>query len=258
MIYKKTTDHDFRGEAAAENHITFELIDYTCKLELEDAPPVFYLQETHPALEGLPDIINEISFNASNRSANQGEDSILFGAVSKQITKSGFCTQGALMSKNRDLDEMLCSKFAYAFDSLLMEKLPPRHRVSSIKVEGQSILPEYRMGDTVFTSGVINRNSAFRYHYDGFNLKNTYTLMVVFRKNASGGHLVFPEYGIGFKLDSQAIIMFYGKGILHGVTPIQKHADDAYRISVVYYASENLGKCKTFEEELAEAQSKEI
>jgi|GEM_PF-3211043 len=258
MKFRKIPKSFFEGEESLESHITDELIDYTCKVELEDAPPVFYFQESHPVLGELPDIINEISFNASNRSANKGNDSILFGAVSKQISKSGFCTHGALMSKNRDLDELLCSKFAYAFDSLLCEKLPGSYAFSRRSVNGQSILPEYRMGNTIFTSGVINRNSAFRYHQDGFNLKDTYTLMVVFRKNASGGHLVFPEYGIGFKLDNQAIIMFYGKGILHGVTPIQKLTDDAYRISVVYYASENLGKCKTFEEELAEAQSREV
>src|SRR5690606_8892473 len=108
-----------------------------------------------------------------------------------------------------------------------------RHKISEIMLSQKFIQPEYKFGKTNFTSGIINKNSAFNYHIDGFNLQNTYSSMIVFKRNVTGGHLVFPEYGIGFKLQNNAIINFYGKKILHGVTPIIKHSKDAYRLSIV-------------------------
>jgi hypothetical protein len=253
--FKKISTSNFKGLEALDEHISIELIDTTCIIELEGAPPVFYLNEKHPELGAIAKIIDQIRFNSSERSANKGKDSILFGAVNRAIGKIGSCTQGALHSRSPELDQELCTTFATVHDSLLNEFLPSWHKIGKIRVDQKPILDEYKMLDTNFTSGIINRNSSFRYHFDDFNLRNTYSSMIVYKKKVSGGFLVFPEYGIGFKLDDQSIIQFYGKKILHGVTPIQKHADDAHRISVVYYTSKDLDKCLTYEDELKRVQN---
>ena len=248
--FSKIIEESVAGTQALESHISVELIEETCIVELEGAPPVAYFNEKHSGLNTIVEDIRKIQFNLSTRSANKGEKSILFGAVNRKISKMGFCTQGALLSKNRQLNRKLITVFANVLDGLLKTHLPARHMVGKIKLTQKLINDEYLMGDTNFTSGIINFNSPFAYHKDGFNMTNTYSSMIVYKKNVSGGYLVFPEYGIGFKLDNQSIIQFYGKGILHGVTPIVQHGADGYRISVVYYVSEELDKCLPFDDEL--------
>lgn len=253
--FKKILTESLLGKDAFESHISVELIEETCTIELEGAPPVAYFNEKYPGLNAIVEEIQTIRFNQSTRTANKGKKSILFGGVNRQISKMGFCTQGALLSKNPQLNKKLITGFAIILDGLLKTHLPARHIVGKIKLTQKPINVEYLMGDTNFTSGIINFNSPFAYHKDGFNMTNTYSSMIVYKKNISGGYLVFPEYGIGFKLDNQAIIQFYGKGILHGVTPIIKHSTDGYRISVVYYVSERLEECLPFDDELKRAQN---
>ena len=256
--FRKTQSENFLNREAKERHITHELINETCFIELEGSAPILYIQEKHNDLNQLGEIISKLDFNSSTRSANKGEKSLLFGAVNKSATKIGVCNQGVLLSKNSEMDETVRTDIAYLLDDILKEYLPERHKIARIKLLQKPIEPEYKFGDTNYTSGIINKNSAFNYHRDTGNLSNTYSSMIVFKKNVTGGHLVLPEYGIGFKLQNNSIINFYGKEIVHGVTPIIKHDKDAFRLSLVYYASQNLDKCLPFEEELKQAQNKKI
>ncbi|MGN8058773.1 hypothetical protein ACTJKN_20975 [Pedobacter sp. 22163] len=255
LNFKKLYSKDFVGNEASIEDISVKLIEESCIVNLEGAPPVAYFQERHPALNEIIDSINALRFNSSTRSANKGSQSILFGAVNRTISRMGFCTHGALVSRDPALHHTLCSTFAIVFNNLLKKYLPSRHKIGGIKTRQKDILPDYIMGASNFTSGIINRNSAFHYHKDGFNMLNTYSSMIVYKGGVSGGYLVLPEYGIGFKCPDQAIVQFYGKGILHGVTPIDKHSDNAYRISVVYYTSDGLDKCLTPSNELIHAQN---
>ncbi|WP_113660971.1 hypothetical protein [Pedobacter nanyangensis] len=255
--YKKIKEMKvYSRSQAMEAHITKDLIDHSCLVELEGAPPILYIEDQHPALEQLPLLINKVTFNASNRAANKGQKSILFGAVNGKINKLGFCTQGALYSNNPELDYILCNDFAIAFDNILRDKLPQRHKVGKVLIDKQNLHSQYRFCKTNYTSGIINVDSAFNYHVDDFNLDNTYSSMVVFKRDMIGGHLIFPEYGIGFKLNNQSLIHFCGKKLLHGVSPIEKLDEGGYRISVVYYASKDLNHCLPYEQELNKAKSK--
>lgn len=256
LFFSKVNTKNYIGQKSCEEDITVQLIQESSFIKLESNRPVLYLDENDPRFDSVLEYIQEIKYGASSRKHNKGNKSILFGAISRSISKYGICNQGAVLSQSPNLDSLLRGSFANVFDNLMHEYLYPFHKVSKIKLSQKPIQPEYRMGNTNFTSGVINFNSPFDYHTDSFNLANTYSAMIVYKKNVSGGYLSFPEYGIGFKLKNRSIILFYGKGIVHGVTPIVKNTKDAYRISIVFYASENLNDCLTAEKEMEKAKNR--
>lgn len=117
----------------------------------------------------------------------------------------------------------------------------------------EQVLPDWRLSDeSLWTSGVINKESSLPYHRDGNNF-DAWSVMPVIRRGVRGGHLHIPEYDIVVPCRDGQAVAFFGKRLVHGVTPMVKTAADGYRISVVYYALRGLKDCHTFAEETAYA-----
>jgi hypothetical protein len=120
----------------------------------------------------------------------------------------------------------------------------------------KQVLPDWRLSDdSLWTSGVINKESSLPYHRDGNNF-DAWSAMPVIRRGVRGGHLHIPEYDLVVPCRDGYGVMFYGKRLVHGVTPMKKLTPDAYRVSVVYYALRGLKDCHTFAEETALAAVK--
>jgi hypothetical protein len=118
------------------------------------------------------------------------------------------------------------------------------------------VLPDWRLSkSSLWTSGVINKESSLPYHRDGNNFP-AWSVMPVIRRGVRGGHLHLPEYDIAIPCRDGFTVAFYGKGLVHGVTPMTKTQRDGYRISIVYYALQGLKDCHTFAEETAMARAK--
>lgn len=117
----------------------------------------------------------------------------------------------------------------------------------------ERVLPDWRLDDhSLWTSGVINKESSLPYHRDGNNF-DAWSVMPVLRRSVRGGFLHIPEYGLTVPARDGWSVAFYGKGLVHGVTPMRKTKADGYRISVVYYALQGLKDCHTFAVETAYA-----
>jgi hypothetical protein len=118
------------------------------------------------------------------------------------------------------------------------------------------VLNEYRIPNTPFTSGIINKNNPLKYHFDAGNFKAVYSCMVVFKHKVSGGHLAMPEYGVAFECAHNTAMMFDGQEILHGVTPIKKEGESSLRYSIVYYSLQQIWNCLPLTEEIARLRNK--
>lgn len=117
----------------------------------------------------------------------------------------------------------------------------------------QQVLPDWRLTEaSLWTSGVINKESSLPYHRDGNNF-DAWSVMPVVRRGVRGGHLHVPEYDMVVPCRDGYTVMFFGKRIVHGVTPMTKLTADGYRVSVVYYALRGLKDCHSFAEETAYA-----
>ena len=118
-----------------------------------------------------------------------------------------------------------------------------------------AVLPEWRIAETQWTSGVLNRNSALPYHYDGNNLEPVWSAMVVARRAVRGGLLHIPELGVHLACRDGEVVFFPGWRFVHGVTPQHVLAKDGYRFSAVFYAVRNMKECLPYDEELARGRA---
>jgi len=103
---------------------------------------------------------------------------------------------------------------------------------------------EWRLGETNWTSGVVNRSSSLPYHRDGFNFA-VWTAMPVLRRHMRGGYLHIPEYNAVVASRDGWAVFFPGYELVHGVTPMTPTREGGYRYSVVYYALKGMKDCFT-------------
>jgi hypothetical protein len=116
-----------------------------------------------------------------------------------------------------------------ALDRVYEEVLPQRHAA-----QAQATSPDFRIGDTCFTTATVNRDATFPVHLDGGNLWGTLSVATVIRSGDFGGGLiVFPRWGLGADLRSRDVLIF-NPGEAHGNTPMVRNGP-CERISVIAY-----------------------
>lgn len=126
-----------------------------------------------------------------------------------------------------------------------------RHRAAASEVREQWMIP-----GSVFTSGIVNYNNPLQYHFDAGNFSQVCSAMIGFRHKTQGGHLACPELGIAFEIGDRSLILFDGQKLLHGVTPIKRLADDAFRFTIVYYSLKQMWNCDTVRGEVDRLRTK--
>lgn len=171
--------------------------------------------------------------------------------------KPAMSQEGCVLTAfNRDFpnEAAFLAHYADVLTTQLGEAFPEIEIMGRDVVE--QVLPDWRLSDhSLWTSGVINKESALPYHRDGNNF-DAWSVMPVVRSGVRGGHLHIPEYDLVVPCRDGIAVAFFGKRLVHGVTPMRKIRNDAYRISVVYYALRGLKDCHTFAEETAYAARK--
>jgi hypothetical protein len=126
---------------------------------------------------------------------------------------------------------------------------PERERDDSARARDR-ILPDWFLGDSYWTSGVLNFNSPIAYHYDANNLP-CWSAMVVVRRGMRGGHLHLPAYDVVLPCRDGDVVFFPGYSTLHSVTPMRRVEHDAYRFTAVYYTIKRMESCGPAEDQLA-------
>ena len=135
---------------------------------------------------------------------------------------------------------------------LLRAELPQRY--AKQLAETEKVPPEYTIRGTPFTTLTVNNNIAAAIHQDAGDFKEGFGVLSVCARGAwSGCHLVFPQYGVAAQLGHGDVLLFNPHD-WHGNTPIEKHSEDAERISVVYYMRRRLTQCLPATEELERAK----
>lgn len=106
----------------------------------------------------------------------------------------------------------------------------------------EQVKPDWRLGETSWTSGIVNQSTDLPYHRDGYNFA-VWTAMPVLRRHMTGGYLHIPEYDVTVESRDGWAVFFPGYHLVHGVTPMRPTRDDGYRYSVVYYALRGMKDC---------------
>jgi hypothetical protein len=118
------------------------------------------------------------------------------------------------------------------------------------------IKDDWKIEGTPFSSGIINKNNALKYHFDSGNIKQVYSNMVCFKKNCEGGYLVLPEFDVALEVANKSITFFDGQDIMHGVSPFKLKTYDGYRFTIVYYTLQQMWKCEPIDEEIVRIRNR--
>jgi hypothetical protein len=190
-----------------------------------------------------------IKYDKNKRLAGLITRSRIFGYKPREKIRNDFCTSTMLAKESPKEHQIICN-FAKTLSKIYKKQCPEIYNEHADLTKSK-LLPEWTIGDTPFSSGIVNKNNALHYHFDSGNFKNVYSNMVAFKSNVKGGYLSIPAYDIGLEIANNSLVLFDGQKILHGVTPIKLLSENAYRLSIVYYSLQQMWNCQPLNEELA-------
>lgn len=206
--------------------------------------------------EEIVNLLRRIHYPRDSRSSGMLSVSKVFGFEPRRVTRRDYCHGAKLGWEDPEANEKI---MAYAervgrYYEQYHSELYAEHQAM---VAG--VLPDYKLKNSVFTSGIINKNNPLPYHLDAGNFPNVWSNMLVFKRNCDGGHLSVPEYDACFELKDNSLLMFDGQNLVHGVTPFRRNSyrDKLYwRFSVVFYSLAGMWHCLPPHEELKRIQAK--
>lgn len=245
---KKLEISQYKMRSALESDCS-QLVDYDCLVTVNDVPRILYCKinaDTSP----LRWAVKTIHYEETTRTSGLKTRSAIFGFSPRVTMRKDFCSATA-MSKTYPKQHFLICQFGKELTKLYQnffpETLEKHYALSEEKVKDQWKIPE-----TPFTSGIVNKNNPLKYHHDSGNFKNVLSNMIVLKKGVKGGRLACPEFDLKFECSDDHVVIFDGAKILHGVTPIIKPEGDenSYRYSVVYYSLEQMWNCDDVKEEV--------
>ncbi|WP_175280076.1 hypothetical protein [Prescottella equi] len=214
----------------------------TIAFDADSGEPVFAYLNLGPAGEHLRETVLDFTVTEVGRASGNDNRGRTFGySPRRPVYRREACSQTSLMAEapagHVQLEQwanILRGKLA-DIDPKLVEN---GDRATDV------VLPEWKLGDSYWTSGVINLSARLPYHRDGFNFK-AWSAMPVFRRHMRGGYLSIPEYDTVIPCRDGWAAFFPGWELVHGVTPMKATHADGYRYSIVYYALSGMKDCFT-------------
>lgn len=201
----------------------------------------------------ITDALHRIKYEHGYRTSGLNSTSRIFGYSPRITIRKDYCAATALAYEHPQIHALITS-YAKRVATYYRQFNPDLYVYHQQQTE--KVLPEWTLEDSVFTSGIINKDNPLAYHFDTGNFKNVWSNMLVFKQQIEGGYLAVPEYNIGFKVAHNTLLMFDGQNILHGVTPIHKMSSNAYRYSIVYYSLMQMWHCLPPQDEIRRIRKK--
>lgn len=202
-------------------------------------------------------MLNSVKFSVDQRTSGIVTNSEIFGYRPRLTGSIGkkTCNKTTFGNKYKAIEDALNNVVGIA--DKLYSKYNPR-AYSKHQEYSNKVLSQYLIDDTVFTSGIINKNNPLKYHYDTGNFRGVSSIMLGLKSPGSkGGYLSMPEYGIALEVADGSISMFDGQEQIHGVTPIEGRSKNSYRYTIVMYSLLQMWSCGTSEEEILLARKRE-
>jgi hypothetical protein len=193
-------------------------------------------------------LIKNAKYTKGARSNGIPSQSAIFGYLPRVPYRNDFCRLTADTKNQKKIADNIL-EYSKIIDEIYKELLPEQHELN-LEIVNTNIEKDYIIKDTPFTTINFNVNHAIRYHRDTGNFKDVYSNVLIIKEDVIGGHLICPEYNIGFEQGDGALILFDGQKIIHGVTPIKQMNENGFRASCVFYSLATMKNCYPYKEEL--------
>lgn len=218
---------------------------------LEHGVPLLVYKELGSTIDSAPlcAALERLDFKTDQRSSNLPTTSKTLGHQPRNTVRRDYCSTAAMAREYPQAHALLC-RFAVAATAHYRADNPALHDKHQA-IAQEHVLDEWRIEQTPFTSGIVNKNNPLLYHFDGGNDRDVWSCMFVFRQNVAGGYLAVPEFDLAFALPNNSLFMFDGQRILHGVTPLARRSRASYRYSVVFYSRRDMWNCLPLDQEVA-------
>jgi hypothetical protein len=193
-------------------------------------------------------LVKNTKYSKSARSNGIPTQSAIFGSLPRVPYRNDYCRITADTKTQRKIAYEIL-EFSKIIDDVYKDLLPAQHELN-LQIVRSNVEQDYIIKDTPFTTINFNVNHAIKYHRDTGNFKDVYSNVLIIKEDVIGGHLICPEYNIGFEQSDGALILFNGQNIIHGVTPIKQISDKGFRASCVFYSLATMKNCYPYEAEL--------
>jgi len=160
------------------------------------------------AVEELRDSIMNIKYSKGRRAGGLKTFDKIFGYMSRIPHQNDYCSTPALARENPTSHKVVCD-YGDKLGDLYKEMCPEMYDKHS-KIVAENVKPDWILGRSPFTSGIINKNNQLNYHYDRGNFKEVFSNMIAFRNKIEGGRLSLPEYNLGLEIDDSTVTLFDG------------------------------------------------
>lgn len=193
--------------------------------------------------------LQRVKMQTNKRSSGLNSTSRVFGYKPRNARNAGqdFCSEGTLNAEEpkayKQIEEV-ARAIAKNYKFHRGEKYEEHMKLT------EKVLKQWVIKGTPFTSGILNKNNALKYHYDTGNFKDVFSCMLMLRRDLVGGDLSMPEFNVKVKLANNSLFMFDGQGVIHGVTPIAHSSNQGYRYTLVFYSLQQMWSCRSIGEEL--------
>ena len=225
-----------------------ELVNYSAKIFSPDGELLVVYEANADAapLRVARECLNAAKFTWNKRSNGMKTNSEIFGYAPRHGMRRQPCRLSAWQLTEQAAGKALMDAASF------LDEWYERHTPESYRLHRETVsqvLPDWKIEDTVFTSGIANKNNQVDYHYDAGNFKDCRSIMIGFREKCRGGLLAVPQLNLLFEIGDNSIISFDGQSLIHGVTPMYI-SPGGFRYTVVYYSLRKMWDCSPIDEEL--------
>lgn len=189
----------------------------------------------------------KLNYARSVRTGGMKQSNTTFGFMPRNAVRWDYC-RASRIYKDHPTAGACMNRMADKISSWMEANFTEVYKVNKAIVE--EVKPCWRIGKSLFTSGIINKNNYLQYHVDFGNFDGSWSAMLSYKKGITGGDLHLPEFDALIRLGDGDLFLFQGSEYVHGVTPFFRTEVDPYRYTCVFYNLKELCKCLDPKEEL--------
>lgn len=233
------------------------IIDYDCLIYIDGIPKIAYLTIPNELTKYVKQACLNVKLNHVERLSDglitSGKNRVFGYRPARQMSQFANTCSASGMAKDYPLEHSALCAFSKTAKEYYSKIFPKQYEYNNNVVK-EKILKEWTLEETVFTSGIINKDSVLQYHFDIGHVSKALSVMLTLKKDLIGGDLSIPEIDTLIKLKDNTLLIFDGQELLHGVTPIIKKSEKSYRFTIVYYSLIQMWKCLTITDEVIKAR----
>ena len=244
---KKINKNDYKLRTALLSDVK-NIIKEDVMIYHDGKPILLYKILDNNKTKNLRWAVKNTKYAKSERSRGLVTNSRVFGYFPRNPIRNDFC-RTADYAVTEPKQHYVITQFANELHKIYEEYFPKTYKKHMSMVE-ERVLQDWKLGDTPFTSGIVNKNNQLKYHHDSGNFKGVLSNMIALKKGVEGGFLVLPEFDFALEIADNSLAIFDGQDILHGVSSFELTQDDGYRYTAVYYSLEQMWQCLPIGEEV--------